>query len=110
MTYFCINILFILMSTLMVAQGTIEAIDNVRFLIVFQIPWSLPQLWIIEGVPEVIIHLSYRLYSIMFTSTVMMFEQCKEHTIPFFNTGSDFTPNIEQAAARLLEIIQTNQD
>lgn len=71
LSYFCLNLMFAIMSSIMVSRGAMAPIDKVRFLIVFQIPWSLPQLVVFEGATDVLIHLSYRLYSIMFTSTVI---------------------------------------
>lgn len=68
--YFCINLGFVVMSTLMVALERIEAMDFIRFLIVFSIPLEFPQL-IDLNVPTFIVHLGYRIYSIMFTSTVI---------------------------------------
>ena len=71
LSYFCMNLMFIGLSTFMVSQGNIPPIDKVRFLMAFEIPWSLPQLWFIEGISDVLIHFSYRIYSIMFSSTVL---------------------------------------
>ncbi|MDC7233397.1 MAG: 4Fe-4S binding protein [Spirochaetales bacterium] len=69
--YFCMNIMFIMMSTMAVTQGMIDPIDRVRFLILFEFPASLPQLLPFDAVSDTLIHFSYRLYSIMFTSTVI---------------------------------------
>ena len=69
--YFCMNILFATMSSIMVATGRMDMIDRVRFLMAFQIPWSLPQLWAIPGLPDWLVHVSYRFYSVMWTSTVV---------------------------------------
>jgi len=71
LTYFCMNLMFIMASTYAVSEGIIDPIDKVRFLIVFEFPWSLPQLVQIAAVSDPLLHLSYRLYSIMFTSTVI---------------------------------------
>lgn len=70
LTYFCMNLFFITMSTIMVASGRMAPIDRVRFLIAFQLPWELPQLVTFDGVPGAVIHLAFRFYSLMFTSTV----------------------------------------
>lgn len=69
--YFCINMFFIIMSTFMVYSGNFQPILNVRFLIAFQFPGVFPQLWNIPAVPDALTHFSFRLYSIMFTSTVL---------------------------------------
>ncbi len=71
LSYFCVNLMFIGLSTFMVSQGKLAPIDRVRFLIFLEIPWSLPQLVVLDRIPDVLIHFSYRLYSIMFTSTVL---------------------------------------
>lgn len=68
--YFGINLFFITMSTIMVSLGRMDSIDKVRFLILFQFPWDLPQLFPTINFPAPIIHLSFRLFSLMFTSTV----------------------------------------
>lgn len=68
--YFGMNLFFATMSTIMVTIGRIEPIEFVRFLIAFQIPIKLPQLLTLE-VASPIIHLSYRVYSMMFTSAVI---------------------------------------
>lgn len=67
--FFAINIFFATMSTIMVAIGRIEAVDYIRFLIIVPLT-SLPQL-ITLNAPDVFIHLGYRVYSIMFTTTVL---------------------------------------
>lgn len=69
--FFCINLFFIAMSTFMVSRGQMAPIEYVRFLIAFQIPLKLPQLLTMEGFPDWTVHLAYRLYSIMFTSTIL---------------------------------------
>lgn len=67
--YFIVNILFIVMSTIMVANGQSEPLLMVRMFVV--IPLSpLFQLFTIESIPWVI-HLSYRLYSMIFTTIVL---------------------------------------
>ncbi len=68
--YFGINVFFATMSTIMTSIGKIEAIDYVRFLIVFKAPFELPQLMDIN-MPMGLIHFSYRIYSMMFTSVIV---------------------------------------
>ncbi|MDH8679328.1 hypothetical protein QE109_14315 [Fusibacter bizertensis] len=70
LNFFCINLVFIVLSTYMVAKNNIPPMNFVRFLIVFQIPFELPQLIPIE-IPVILSHISYRIFSIMFTSTVV---------------------------------------
>lgn len=68
--YFGINLFFITMSTVMVSLGRVAPMDYVKFLIAFRVPIDLPQFFQIS-LPPSIIHLSYRIYSMMFTSTVI---------------------------------------
>ena len=51
-------------------MGKIAPIDRVRFLVIFTIPIEIPQLLPID-LPNAIIHLGFRAYSMMFTSTVV---------------------------------------
>jgi polyferredoxin len=69
--YFCMNLLFVTMSTIAVATGRIEPIERIRLLIVLELPWSLPQLVSFVHLPVWLSHLSYRFYSIMLTSTLV---------------------------------------
>lgn len=68
--YFAANLFFVIMSTIMVGLGRIAPIDFVRFLVVFQAPFDLPQLYNIPF-PGIVIHLGYRVYSMMFTSLII---------------------------------------
>jgi len=68
--FFCINLFFATMSTVMVALGRLEPMAFIRFLMAFQLPVELPQL-INFAVPDYLLHLSYRVFSIMFSSTVV---------------------------------------
>ncbi|GAB6109898.1 4Fe-4S binding protein [Fusibacter bizertensis] len=70
LNYFCMNLVFIIFSSVMVVQKNIAPMNFVRFLIVFQIPVELPQL-IQIALPDIISHIGYRIFSIMFTSTVI---------------------------------------
>ena len=70
LNFFCINLVMISMSTTMVALDRIPPMDYVRFLMAFPIPIELPQLLQIN-LPDALIHLSYRIFSVMFTSTVI---------------------------------------
>ena len=70
LTYFGLNLLFITMSTTAVALGKIEPIEQIRFLIIFGLPFKMPQLIQLD-VSNVLIHLGYRVYSVMFTSTII---------------------------------------
>lgn len=69
--YFSLNLFILFMSTLMVFRGRIEAMGKVRFMIIFQLPWNMPQLLNISSIPNWAVHLSFRIYSMMFTTTVI---------------------------------------
>ncbi|MBS7525531.1 hypothetical protein KHM83_02425 [Fusibacter paucivorans] len=69
-TFFCVNLMMVVLSTLNVANGSMAPMASVRFLMFIRVPFQLPQLWEITASP-VVLHLSYRLYSIMFSSTIV---------------------------------------
>lgn len=71
LTYFCINIFFIVFSTIMVSNGRIAPIEKIRLFIVFQLPWDIPQLIQFSFQSETLTHLAFRLYSIMLSSTLL---------------------------------------
>lgn len=71
LVYFGINLFVLTMSTIMVALGRIDVVDKVKFLIAFKLPWDVPQLLNIAFVPNWAVHLSFRIYSMMFTTTVI---------------------------------------
>lgn len=69
--YFTISLSFILMSTIGVAKGIRPAMETLRFLILFRIPFQMPQLIdFIEFAPW-LTHMSYRFYSMMMTTTIL---------------------------------------
>ena len=70
LTFFCLNLMMATMSTVMVSMDRLPPIDAVRFLMFIQVPIELPQL-ITLAVPDVITHIGYRIFSIMFSSTVV---------------------------------------
>ena len=67
--YFGISLFFITMSTLRVAKGAMDPLEQLRFFIVMPITFEFPQLVAIENVIPWITHLSYRFYSMMMTTT-----------------------------------------
>lgn len=71
LTYFCFNLFVITMSTIRVSAGLMEPLERVRFLIAFILPWNMPQLLNLGIVPDWALHLSFRIYSMMFTTTVL---------------------------------------
>ena len=68
--FFCINLMMMTLSTVMVALGKMPPMDYVRFLMAFPMPIELPQL-IQINTPDALLHFSYRIFSIMFTSTLI---------------------------------------
>ena len=67
--YFGLNLLFITGSTIQIAMGRMQSMPYIRLFIAIPL-WSLPQLIPIAG-PDWLIHLSYRLYSMMLSSTIL---------------------------------------
>jgi hypothetical protein len=67
---FCVNLMLATMSTFMVASGRIPVMDYPRFLMMFPIQVDFPQLISIAA-PGFLIHASYRIFSIMMTSTII---------------------------------------
>lgn len=73
MGYFVLNLIVLIMSTIMVLNGKVEPIENVRFLFAFKLPWNMPDLLELNGFPGWSVHLAFRVYSMMLTTTVMGF-------------------------------------
>jgi len=71
LAYFATSLAIILMSTLKVAKGAIPPMNYLRFLIVAPVPFKIPQLFTITFMPSWLTHLSYRLYSMMMTTTIL---------------------------------------
>lgn len=71
LAYFCFNLFVITMSTIRVSRGLMEPFERVRFLIAFVLPWEMPQFLNLGPVPDWVLHLSFRIYSMMFTTTVL---------------------------------------
>jgi hypothetical protein len=69
--YFCLNLMFITMSTIMVASGNMAPIDKVRLFIAFQLPWDMPQLLVLQYYNPLLEHIAFRLYSLMLSSTIL---------------------------------------
>lgn len=68
--YFGMNLFFITMSTLAVTFGRIEPIEQIRFMILFPLPFTMPQILDLN-VAAPFVHLGYRVYSVMFSSTII---------------------------------------
>ncbi len=71
LSYFGISLFFIVMSTIRVASDLMIPLEQLRFLIVFKIPFNMVQLIEINNVLPWITHLSYRFYSMMLTTTII---------------------------------------
>lgn len=71
LSYFGISLFFIIFSTIMVAIGKKPAMDYLRFLLIFPLK-GLPQLFYIQSHAG-LLHLSYRFYSMMLTTTALGF-------------------------------------
>lgn len=70
LSFFGIGLFLMTTTTAMVTFGRINPMLHLRFLIVFVLPFDLPQL-ISFSAPEALVHASYRMYSIMMTSTLV---------------------------------------
>lgn len=68
--YMLLNLLFALMSTTAVALNKIEPMNYVRLFMIFKAPFTLIQL-IDFSLPAFIIHFSYRLYSMILSTTLI---------------------------------------
>ena len=71
LSYFCLNLIFIGLSTTMVSQGQMAPIDRIRLFILFELPFPMPQVIILPGISDWLVHLSYRMYSVMLSSTIL---------------------------------------
>lgn len=71
LVYFIFNFFILCMSTIMVFKGRMEPVEKIRFMIAFQLPWDIPQFLNVASVPDWAVHLSFRVYSMMFTTTVL---------------------------------------
>ncbi|ERJ11294.1 hypothetical protein [Haloplasma contractile] len=69
--YFVINLFILIWSTFLVSQQFMNAMEAVRFMIAFRIPWQLPQFIHIPNISPWAVHLSFRIYSMMFSTTVI---------------------------------------
>ncbi len=67
--YFGLNLLFITGSTIQVAMGNMASMEYIRLFIAIPLV-PLPQLITVEA-PSALMHLSYRLYSMMLSSTIL---------------------------------------
>jgi len=71
LVYFSFNLFVLFMSTFMVVSGKRYPLEKIRFLMAFQLPWDIPQLLNMSPFPDWAVHLSFRIYSMMFTTTIL---------------------------------------
>ncbi|MHB8074393.1 hypothetical protein E4K67_21770 [Desulfosporosinus fructosivorans] len=71
LTYFAINFFMICLTTLMVFLDKRDPLEKVRFLMAFQLPWTMPNLLDIGAMPDWVVHLGFRVYSMMLTTTII---------------------------------------
>jgi len=69
--YFCANLVFIVLSTTMVALGKVPPMDYIRLFMIIPTGIRVPQLFPIVEIPLWVIHFSYRIYSVMLSSTLL---------------------------------------
>lgn len=68
--YFFVSLFIISYSTWVVYQGKVLPLTHLRFFLIFKIPLQLPQL-IDFSLHPAILHLSYRVYSMIVTTTII---------------------------------------
>jgi len=71
LVFFLINLFMLTMSTIMVSLGRVAAMEHLRFLIAFRLPFTVPQLIGMPVVPAWVLHLSFRITSMMMSTTVI---------------------------------------
>ena len=71
LAYFLMSLFFISGSTIRVAMGQMDPMLMLRFFIIIPIPVDLPQLLSFPEAAPWLTHLSYRIYSMMMTTTVL---------------------------------------
>jgi len=71
LTYFAINFSVICFTTLMVFLDKRGPEKSVKFLMTFQLPWTMPNILDIAFMPDWAVHLGFRVYSMMFTTIII---------------------------------------
>lgn len=71
LTYFGISLLLIIMSTIRVAAGFMAPLEELRYLVVLRVPFTMPQFIEINTFLPWVTHMSYRFYSMMMTTTTL---------------------------------------
>lgn len=70
LVFFLVSFTLIIFSTIRVAMGATPNFD-LRFMMFVPIPFKLPQLITIDFLPIWVLHFSYRLYSLMLSTTLI---------------------------------------
>lgn len=102
LAYFIFNLFVLTMSTIMVFKGRVDAVERVRFLLAFEMPWNMPNLLEFGTFPNWVVHLSFRIYSMMLSTTVIglilawIFKPRTWCTVCPINTVSDIVLNIKK--------------
>ncbi len=71
LAYFGISLFVIIISTIMVAKGSVEPMKYLRFLMIIPLYGEMPQLFVFTGFPVWFTHMAYRFYSMMMTTTIL---------------------------------------
>ena len=71
LAYFFVSLSIAALSTIQVARGNMPPMLIPRFLLIIPIPVSLPQLFTLSGFPIWFTHFSFRIFSMMTTTTVI---------------------------------------
>lgn len=71
LTYFGVSLTMITLSTIMVANGRRPPLEQLRLLIFIPLPFDVPQLITWNQIVPWLTHLSYRMYSMMMTTTIL---------------------------------------
>ncbi len=71
LAYFVFNMVLLIATTYLVSIGGRQPIENIRFLVAFELPWNIPQLLGLGTLPDWVSHLAFTFYSMMFTTTII---------------------------------------
>lgn len=70
LVYFILNLTMVILSTIMVARGKPPML-NINLFMLIPLPFDLPQLFSVSGAGDALLHMAYRLYSMMLSMTVL---------------------------------------
>ncbi|MFZ5944783.1 MAG: 4Fe-4S binding protein [Bacillota bacterium] len=69
--YFSVNLSVMFLSTVMVAKGRMLPMEQIRLFMVLALPIEMPQIFQLGELSGWVVHLSYRMYSMMLTTTIL---------------------------------------